>query len=148
MKPLTPDFMLEAVKIAETSGKDIPVGALIVKDGKIIASGVNEREKRNSVIAHAEIIAIEKATKLLNTYRLDDCSIYVTLEPCPMCASAILQARIKDIYFGAYDSLYGSFGSGCDMRELMKIKANVKGGIREDECSELLKNYFKGMRKC
>lgn len=140
------EFMQKALDIAKSSGKDIPIGAVIVKDDKIIAKAVNEREKNNNVICHAEIIALQKACKKLKNWRLNDCEIYVTLEPCPMCASAILQARINKIYFGAYDILNGAFGSKSDMRKIMDYNAEVKGGIMEEQCSKLLKDYFERLR--
>ncbi len=140
------EFMQKALDIAKSSGKDIPIGAVIVKNDKIIAKAVNEREKNNNVICHAEIIALQKACKKLKNWRLNDCEIYVTLEPCPMCASAILQARINKIYFGAYDILNGAFGSKSDMRKIMEYNAEVKGGIMEEECSKLLKDYFERLR--
>ena len=140
------EFMQKALDIAKSSGKDIPIGAVIVKNDKIIAKAVNEREKNNNVICHAEIIALQKACKKLKNWRLNDCEIYVTLEPCPMCASAILQARINKIYFGAYDILNGAFGSKSDMRKIMDYNAEVKGGLMEEECSKLLKDYFERLR--
>ena len=140
------EYMKKAIKIAKTSGKDIPVGAIIVKDGEIISKAINQREKRQNAIYHAEILAIRRACRKLKNWRLNDCEIYVTLEPCPMCASAILQARIGKIYYGAYDFLNGAFGSKSDMREIMNYSAEVKGGIMEDECAKLLKDYFERMR--
>ena len=140
------DFMKQAVELAKTSQNDIPVGAVIVKDNKIIATGVNKREKDNRAIAHAEIIAIEEANKKLGNWRLNDCEIYVTLEPCPMCASAIIQARIKNVHFGAYDIINGAFGSKSDMKTIMSSNINVKGGILEEECTKLLKEYFERLR--
>ncbi len=140
------EFMREAVKIAKQSDKDIPIGSVIVKDGKIISKAHNEREKKQDTTCHSEIIAIQKACKKLKNWRLTDCEMYVTLEPCPMCASAILQARIKKIYFGAYDLLNGAFGSKSDMSKIMEYNIEIKGGILEKECSELLKNYFEGLR--
>lgn len=145
---LNADFLIKALELAKNSGSDVPVGAVIVRDGQIIAEGVNKREAQNRVIAHAEIVAIEIANKKSDNWRLDDCEIYVTLEPCPMCASAILQSRIKKIYFGAYDYVNGAFGSKSDMRKIMNIDAEVFGGIHEDKCSSLLKNYFERIRKC
>lgn len=139
--------MKKAVKIAKTSDKDIPVGALIVKQNKIIAIGVNKKEKEQNAVNHAEIIAIQRANRRLKNWRLNDCEMYVTLEPCPMCASAIIQSRIKSLYFGTYDFINGAMGSKIDMRDVMNIKMEVKGGILEDECSNLLKNYFKKIRQ-
>ncbi len=143
---MNPDFMKKALELAKTSGVDIPVAAVIVKDGKIIAKGINQREKKQNTINHAEITAIQNANKKLGNWRLNDCEMYVTLEPCPMCASAILQARISKLYFGAYDLLTGSFGSKCDMRKIMAFNIYVKGGIMEEECIKILKNYFEGIR--
>lgn len=140
------EFMEKALNMAKKSGYDIPIGAVIVKDGKIIAKAVNEREKRQNTIWHAEMLAIKRACKKLGNWRLNDCEMYVTLEPCPMCASAILQARLKSIYFGSYDVLNGAFGSKSDMREIMGYNIDVKGGIMEDECTNLLKDYFERMR--
>ncbi len=140
------DYMHKAIQVAKLSGKDIPVAALIVKDNEIIAQAVNMRESEQIATAHAEIAAIDLANKKLNNWRLNDCDMYVTLEPCPMCASAIIQARISNVYFGAYDIVVGAFGSKCDMREIMKSNINVKGGILEEECVDLLHDYFKGIR--
>ncbi len=140
------EFMKEAIAIAKTSDKDIPIGAIIVKDGKIIAKAVNRREKNQNTVHHAEILAIEKANKKLKNWRLNGCEMYVTLEPCPMCASAILQARIDKLYFGTPDLLNGAFGSKSDMRIIMGYDIEVKGGILEQECSSILNNYFEGLR--
>ena len=147
-KSMNINFMEKAIEIAKISGNDIPIGAVIVKDNKIIATGVNIKEKEQRATAHAEILAIEEANKKLKNWRLNDCDIYVTLEPCPMCASAIIQSRIKNVYFGAYDVINGAFGSKTDMRTIMNADINIKGGIMENECSDLLKNYFKEIRKC
>ncbi len=143
---MKPEFMKKALELAETSGKDIPVGAVIVKDNKIISFAVNEREKLQNATGHAEILAIQKANKILGNWHLNDCEIYVTLEPCPMCASAIVQAKIKSVYFGAYDMLNGAFGSKTDMCQIMGIPINVKGGIMEEDCSKILKDYFSKIR--
>lgn len=136
------EYMKKAIEIAKTSQKDIPVGAIIVRNGEIISSAVNEREKEKIAINHAEILAILRANKKLKSWRLKDCEMYVTLEPCPMCASAIIQARIKAVYFGAYDMLNGAMGSKTDMCELMNTHIEVKGGILEEDCTNLLKEYF------
>lgn len=140
------NFMKEAIKLAKKSGDDIPIAAVIVKDGKIIAKAVNQREKKQNTVNHAEIIAIQKANKKLKNWRLNDCEMYITLEPCPMCASAIIQARISKVYFGAYDLLNGSFGSKSDMRKIMNSNLSVVAGVLEDECSKLISNYFEGLR--
>lgn len=142
------DFMEFAIKEAMNSDGDIPVGAVVVKDGKVISSACNTREKDNDVTSHAEILAIRKAEKVLNNWRLDGCDIYVTLEPCPMCGWAILQSRIKNLYFGSFDFNYGAFSSKIDLRELYcGTKLNVYGGIMEDKCNQLLTDFFQNMRK-
>ena len=140
-------MMSLAIKEARKSGCDISVGAIIVKDGKIIASRHNEKELTNDVTGHAEILAIREAEKVLNNWRLDNCELYVTLEPCPMCAWAILQSRIKTVYFGSYDREYGAFGSKIELRSLTGNNTKVYGGIMEKECDTLLKEYFDNMRK-
>jgi len=140
------EFMNEAFQTAKTSIGEVPVGAVIVKNGKIIAKSTNLKETENNPCLHAEIAAITEACKKLNTWRLEDTSIYVTLEPCPMCAAAILYARIPYVYFGAYDSLYGAFGSALNMQDYINFYPQIKGGIMEKECSELLKEYFQARR--
>lgn len=141
--------MQRAIKLVEDCvlGNEIAVGAIIVKDGKVIASAVNLKEQLKDVTSHAEILAIRAACKSLKTWRLDGCEIYVTLEPCPMCAWAILQSRISVVYFGSYDVKYGAFGSAMDLRNFSDWKPKVYGGILEKECDEILKNCFKKMRK-
>lgn len=140
------DFMKAAIKEALKASSDIPVGAVIVRNGEIIAQAHNTKEIDNDVTSHAEIIAIRKAEKFLNNWRLEDCDIYVTLEPCPMCGWAILQSRIKNVYFGSYDINYGSFSSRIDLRKLSSFSLNVYGGIMEDECDNILKNFFERLR--
>ena len=103
-------FMREALKIAKQSGEDLPIGAVIMRDGKVLAKAHNKKEAKNDVTAHAEMLVIQSAQRKLKTSILDDCEIYITLEPCPMCAWAILNARIPKVYFGAYDTVYGSLG--------------------------------------
>ena len=142
------DFLKRAISIAELSSKDVPVGAVIVRNNEIIAEAVNEREKQQNAIYHAEIIAIKKACEKLGTWRLNDCDMYVTLEPCPMCAGAIVQARIRNLYFGAYDVLNGAFGSKINIKMIMNSDILVKGGLLEEDCVNILKNYFEGLRKC
>jgi tRNA(adenine34) deaminase len=136
-----------AIEEARKSGEDIPVGAIIVHDGKIIASACNEREKLSDVSAHAEIVAIREAEKKQGNWRLENCDLYVTLEPCPMCAWAIIQARIKNLYFGSYDTNYGAFGSKIDLRKIANSKLKVYGGIMEEDCDKLLEDYFQKLRK-
>ena len=126
---------------------EIPVGCVIVKDGKIIARAHNLRESTQLVTHHAEILAITKANKKLNSWRLDDCDIYVTLEPCPMCFSAIIQARFKNLYFGAYDKKAGACGSVLNLSDFkFNHNVNVVGGIMEDDCSKLISEFFKTLR--
>ena len=135
----------EAVKAFNK--EEIPVGCVIVKDGLVIAKAHNLREIKNQVMAHAEMLAITKANKKLNSWRLDDCDIYVTLEPCPMCLGAIIQARIKNLYFGAFDKKSGACGSVLDLSNYsFNHKVNIEGGIYEKECSSLLSNFFKNLR--
>lgn len=142
------DFMKLAVAEGKKVEKDIPVGAVIVKDGEVIATGFNTKEQDNDVTSHAEIIAIRKAEKILNNWRLDDCDLYVTLEPCPMCGWAILQSRIRTVYFGSYDVNYGAFSSKIDLRKFSNTQnLKVYGGILEDECNNLLNEFFKALRK-
>lgn len=139
-------FIKEAINIAKKSGADVPVGALIVKNNEIIASACNEKEKNNDPTAHAEILAIKQASSTLNNWRLDDCELYVTLEPCPMCAWAILQSRIKAVYFGSFDKQYGAFGSVLDLRDQANSKLKVYGGICEKDCDNIIKTFWKNKR--
>ena len=141
--------MTKAIEIANGSGADVPVGAVIVKNGEIIAFGCNEREKNNDISAHAEIVAIRQAELKLGNWRLDDCELYVTLEPCPMCAWAILQSRISTVYFGSYDSQYGALGSALDLRKTGNgsgSKLKIFGGIMEKECDNIIENFWKNKR--
>ncbi len=138
--------MKRAIEVAEQAGLEIPVGAIIVKDGEVIASAYNRKEELNDVTAHAEILAIREASKKLGRWRLDDCEMYVTLEPCPMCAWAIVNSRIKTVYFGSYDVNYGALGSSIDVRKLANSKMKVYGGIMEEECDKMLSKYFKELR--
>ena len=139
-------FMSKAISEALKVEKDIPIAAVIVKGDEIIASATNKREENNQTIAHAEILAINEANKKLDSWRLDDCDIYITLEPCPMCAWAIINARFKNVYFGSYDTKYGAFGSAINLAKLANSKINIKGGILETDCNNLLKNYFEKLR--
>ncbi len=139
--------MQQAILQAKKAKNEIPVGAVIMKDGEIISCAYNQKEQLNSVIAHAEIIAIKKAAEKLGRWRLNDCIMYVTLEPCPMCAWAIIDSRIKAVYFGAYDMNYGAFGSVIDLRKIANSKLKVYGGINEDECRKILDDYFSKIRE-
>lgn len=140
-------FMQDALDIAAKSGIDIPVGAVIVKNGEIIARKHNEKELLNDATAHAEIAAIREASKELGNWRLGGCDIYVTLEPCPMCAWALIQSRVDNIYFGSYDYIYGAFSVFPEMFNKSQSKSSYKGGIMELECDNLLKHYFETMRE-
>lgn len=140
------DFMQEAINIAKNSEKDLPIGAVLVKNGEIISKAHNEKELQKDVTAHAEMLVIQEAQKILGTTILSDCELYVTLEPCPMCSWAILNSRISKVFFGAYDTIYGALGSATDLRKFLNSKTEVIGGIKEEECSTLLKNYFKTIR--
>ena len=138
--------MERAVKLAKRAKGEIPVGALIIKDNEVIAETFNQKETTQDVTAHAEILAIRDAEQKLGRWRLDDCEMYVTLEPCPMCAWAIVAARMKAVYFGSYDHNYGALGSVIDVRKLANSKMKVYGGIMEEECDKILKDYFKELR--
>ena len=139
-------YMQIAIDEGKKSEADIPVGAVIVKDGEVIAKAHNMREKNNDVTSHAEILAIREACKKLNNWRLNDCELYVTLEPCPMCAWAILQSKMKAVYFGSYDTKYGGFSSVCDLRKISDSKINIYGGIMENECNTIMTDFFKSVR--
>lgn len=140
------DFMQEAINIAKNSEKDLPIGAVLVKNGEIISKAHNKKELQKDVTAHAEMLVIQEAQEILGTTILSDCELYVTLEPCPMCSWAILNSRISKVFFGAYDTIYGALGSATDLRKFLNSKTEVIGGIKEEECSTLLKNYFKTIR--
>lgn len=143
-------FMCEALKQAQIAYKkdETPIGAVIVKYGKIIARAYNKREMNKSATAHAEILAIEKACKKLGGWRLTGCDIYVTLEPCPMCMGAILNARISNIYFGACDLKAGSCGSIINLNDYpYNHKVNIYQGIMQEECATLLTTFFQQLRK-
>ncbi len=143
-------FMKKAITEAKRAQRynEAPIGAVIVCDGEIIARGRNKRENKNNSLCHAEIEAINKACKKIGDWRLEECDIYVTLEPCPMCAGAIIQSRIKNLYFGAYDYKAGCAGSKTNLflPGLFNHDVNAEGGYLEDECSMLLKNFFKNLR--
>ena len=138
--------MKQALKIASETRGDIPVGAVIVRAGEVIAQSSNHREADNDITAHAEILAIKQACEKIGNWRLDECELYVTLEPCPMCAWAILQTRIKTVYFGAYNPKYGAFGSVINLAEISDYKPKIYGGILEDECQTLLNEFWEKKR--
>ncbi len=143
-------FMLIALKEAEKSYADgeVPIGAVIVLDGKVIAKGRNKRNKSKNAIAHAEIVAINKACKKFNDWRLENAEMYVTLEPCPMCAGAIANSRIKKVYFGAYEKKSGAVLSNFHIlfSTGLNHQVDVEGGVLEGKCSLILKNFFKNKR--
>lgn len=141
-------FMQIALNEAKKAEKknEIPIGAIIVKNGKVISKGYNNREKSKNAINHAEIIAIRKACKKLKSWRLEDCEIYVTLEPCLMCYGAILNSRIKCLYFGAKDNKNNNKDIILSKNNSLNHNLTVEGGILEEECSNLLKNFFKKVR--
>ena len=127
---------------------EVPVGAVIVRDGKVIGTGRNRREKTHNALAHAEIEAINAACAEVGDWRLDDCELYVTLEPCPMCSGATINSRIKTVVFGAYDTKAGSLGSIANFANIpYAYTPEVYGGISENECRDLLTEFFKDMRK-
>ncbi len=141
--------MREAIKLAEAAASEdeVPVGALIVRDGEIIASAYNTRERSKCATHHAEILAIEEACRVLGGWRLPNATLYVTMEPCTMCAGAIINARIPRVVYGTRDIRFGAFGSALD---LVKIPLNhtpeVVGGVLEEETKSILTNYFKRKR--
>lgn len=137
--------MINAIEEAKKVTSDIPVGAVIKSGDEIVASCHNLKEELNDVTAHAEILVIKEAEQKLGRWRLDDCDMYVTLEPCPMCAWAILQSRIKNLYFGSYDRQYGGF-SVCHLDKIINSSTKIYGGIMEEECDNLLNNFFKKIR--
>lgn len=144
--PYMMQAIIEARKAFELG--EVPVGAVIVCDGRIIARAYNLRETSNQAIAHAETLAIQKACSKMGSWRLDDCDLYVTLEPCPMCAGAIINARIKSVYYGAYDSKGGACGSVVDLFKKGSFNHSpiVYSGIMEEECETLLKEFFSKLR--
>lgn len=144
-------FMKEALKEAKKAYDklEIPVGAVIVKDGKIVARAHNSKEGKQDTTKHAEIIAIQKASKKLQNWRLNDCEMYVTLEPCPMCSGALIQSRIKKVYIGTMDEKTGACGSVLNLLSDYKFNHVVEeeSGILKEECEKILKDFFKMLRK-
>ena len=144
-------YMKQALKEAEKAYQklEVPVGAIIVKDGKIIARAHNQKETKMDTTKHAEILAIQKASRKLQSWRLIDCEMYITLEPCSMCAGAIINSRIKKIYIGTMDDKTGAAGSKLDLFEdyTFNHKVEVEKNIMKEECEEILKKFFKELRK-
>lgn len=147
---VNPEFMKEALILAQKAFDDgeVPVGAVVVRKGEIVGRGRNRREKGKNALYHAEIEAINNACTALGGWRLWECELYVTLEPCPMCAGAIVNARIPQVYFGAYDVKNGCCGSITNILELQNgYHPACEGGIMEAECASLLSDFFKKLRK-
>ena len=144
-------FMDEAYIEAEKAKRhdEVPIGAVVVRDGKIISRGRNMREKKQNALLHAEIVALNKACTKLGSWRLDDCELYVTLEPCPMCAGAILNARISKVVFGAYDKESGYVQSNGQLFSgpTLNHKCKFEGGVEAEKCSKILQDFFKSKRR-
>ena len=142
------EFMREALRLAEKAKKkgEVPIGAVVVYKDKIIGRGYNLRTRLQLATAHAELRAIEKACKKMRSWRLPEAEIYVTLEPCPMCMGAILNARIDRVYFGAYEQKGRSLTNELANANLLNHKAEVVGGILEEECKQVLSSFFSEMR--
>lgn len=144
------DFMKYALDLARQSADEgeVPVGAIVVCDGKIVGEGRNRREVVKNALHHAEIEAIDNACKNLGGWRLWKCDLYVTLEPCPMCAGAIINSRIKNVYFGATDEKNGAVVSAARLFDMnFTHKPLYEGGIMGEECAKILSNFFKDLRK-
>ena len=145
-------FMLQALKEACKAYdiEECPIGAVVVKDGKVIARAHNLRITKQNAIAHAEVLAIQKACKKLDSWRLVDCDLYVTLEPCTMCSGAIIQSRIRKVYFGAYDPKGGAVYSCNDIFDIKygyNHKVEFEGAVLKEECSDILKAFFREVRE-
>ncbi len=144
------DYMRLAIEQAHKAAEknEVPVGAVVVQNKKVISSAFNLRENLQSATAHAEVLAIEAACQFLHRWRLNDCDLYVTLEPCIMCSGAIINARIKSLYFGAFDPKAGACGSVTDVFRLKELnhQVTVYSGIMEDECAALLTDFFQKKR--
>ena len=145
------DFMRLAITEAEKARaiNEVPIGAVIVLNGEVIASASNLRETEQNAVAHAELLAIQKACKHLGTWRLEEAELYVTLEPCPMCSGAIILSRIKKVVFGASDPKAGCAGTLMNLLvdERFNHQSEVIGGVLEDECGQLLSSFFQNVRE-
>ena len=152
MKKLTDDerYMKEAIRLAKKAYaiREVPIGCVIVYDGKIIGRGYNKRTSLGNVLAHGEILAINKACRYMGDWRLEDCTLYVTLEPCPMCAGAIVQARIPRVVIGCMNPKAGCAGSVMDMfsQEGLNHQVETVTGVYGEECSNLMKSFFRDVR--
>ena len=144
-------YMKEALRQAKKAADagDVPIGCVIVHEGKIIARGYNKRNQQKTALGHAEIAAIRKAGKKLGDWRLEECTMYVTLEPCPMCAGAIIQARIPEVVIGAMNPKAGCAGSIINLLQMERFnhQAVVENGVMEAECRQMLKEFFGDLRK-
>ena len=149
-KTFDEEIMTEAIRLARAAEEidEVPVGAVAVRDGKIIASAFNTRESTKCATHHAEILAIERACAALGGWRLPGVTLYVTMEPCAMCAGAIVNSRIERVVYGAKDFRFGAFGSAFDLNEVgLNHKPEVVGGVLGEECADILSSYFKRKRK-
>ena len=142
------ELALAEARIAFSKG-EVPIGAVIVKDNKVIAKAHNLKEEKQSAVAHAEILCIEKASKALGTWHLDDCELYVTIEPCAMCSGAIINSRIKKVYYGASEAKFGAHNSVINVLGNDKFNhlVEVESGIFSEEAANLMKSFFKLLRK-
>ena len=142
-------FMKAALKCAQKAFDEgeVPIGAVVVCDGKIISRGHNRRTKKQIATAHAEIEAIEKACRKLKSWRIPECELYVTLEPCPMCMGAMLNARVKKVYFGAYEAKGRSMTEQIAESNLLNHRIEVEGGVMQEECSRTSSTFFSQMRE-
>ena len=143
-------FMKAALREAEKAAlkDEVPVGAVVVYYGKIVARAYNKRNNLSDGTAHAEILALRKAGKKLGRWNLSDCDVYVTLEPCAMCAGAMVNSRIRKVYFGAYDRRYGCCGSIMNVTDSeLNHKVEIEGGVLESECAYVLSSFFKNLRE-
>ena len=142
-------YMKQAISRAKAAAKvgEVPIGAVLVKDGEVISSGRNMREKKKNALLHAELVAIDRGCKAVGAWRLEDCTLYVTMEPCPMCAGAIINSRIKRVVFGCYDKKAGVYGSVMDLQEYpFNHYYDVEGGVMEEDCARLLSDFFASLR--
>ena len=139
------EYMQKALELAKMAAEqdEVPVGALIVRNGEIIASAYNTREKDKNALYHAEIKAIDEACRALGGWRLVGCTMYVTLEPCPMCAGAIVNSRIERVVYGAPDNKAGAFGTMINLTDYPLFKPEIISGVLKDECSKILSDFFK-----
>ena len=143
-------YMAQALALAQEAAEagEVPVGCVIVRNGEVIGRGRNRREEKQAVFSHAEMEAMAQANAYLGSWRLDDCELYVTLEPCPMCAGAILNARIPRVFYGARDRVFGACGGVTNLfMEEFPSRPALVGGILEEECRKLLSDFFEGIRQ-